>query len=134
MVGTDQPCQIESLRWCIKCNGTVLRIFRYGLGRDMLMSFQDQVGPDFIGNNIDIISTVDFHCLLYFPALPDTSTWVMWGTENSCMNVVFSDFFLHIFKIHTPDSILIQDEWTVYNMITGVCNASCKSNVSRRVQ
>ena len=131
VIAADQSSQIKCFGWRIECYCTVLCIFWNRLRRNMLMSIQNDIRPDFIRNDCHIVFCIKFHCFFNLPALPDTSGWIMRWAENSCMNFIFHDFFFHIFKIHAPDSFFIFFQVTVHNMISVVVERSRKTNVCR---
>ena len=108
VVGSYKPCQIKGLWRRIQSNGPFSGILIYHLQWDMMPSLQNNIWPDLIGNHHTIIGLVHFKSLLQLPLLPHTPTGIMRIAEYCQMNLVFLDPGIHIFKIHSPDSCLVQ--------------------------
>ena len=70
-----------------------------------------------------------FHCLLDFPALPDTSARIVRRAEDCRVDMVFCDFLLHIGKIHPPDSVSILFQRTVNRMIAAAVQNAGKTYI-----
>ena len=77
MVRTDQSCQIEGFGRRVGCNDTVSCILRNALRRNMPMSLQYQIRPDFIGEDNAVVLSEHLHCLFNFFSFPHTSAGVV---------------------------------------------------------
>ena len=107
VITSNQTGQIECLAWRIQCDGPLLCVLAYRLGRCVVISFQNQIRPDLVGNNNTVVCLIDFHGLFDFFRLPDSSGRVVWITEHCDMDLVCLDFGIHIFIVHPPDSFFI---------------------------
>lgn len=88
MVAADQTGEVEGFARCIKGERTVSGILADRLCRNVLVSVQSEVRPDFIRDDDTVICFVDLHCFFNLPALPDTTTGIVWTAEYCHMNVV----------------------------------------------
>ena len=107
MVGTDQPGQIERFAGCVQGDGAVFCVLVYRLGGNMAMSVQQNIGPDFIGNNDTVIGSVNFHGFFQFFPFPDSSAGIVGTAENSKMNLIGFQFGIHVFIVHAPYAVFI---------------------------
>ena len=77
MVRTDQSCQIEGFGRRVGCNDTISCILRNALSRDMPMSLQDQIRPDFIREDNAVVLSEHLHRPLNLLPFPHTSARVV---------------------------------------------------------
>ena len=131
VVGTDQPCQIECLTWCIHSNCMIFGIFIDRLYSNVLASVDHQIRPDFISDNIDMMTFKDFHALEKFFLCPYTSTWVVRITDDCSMDLMIDDLLFHVFIIHSPHTFFITIKRGVNNVVTVVFDRSSKAYIGR---
>ena len=134
MITSHQACQVKGFARRIHRHGAVSRILADRLCRRMMISFQDQIRPDLIGDNHAVIGLIYFHRFFNLPAFPYPATRVMGITEDCHMDMMLFDLRIHIFIIHPPDSFRIFFQRTVNHLISIISDASGKSDISRAVQ
>src|SRR5699024_3022180 len=107
MIASDQAGKVESLRGRIERDRPLFRIFGNTLGRYMFMTCKDEIRPDLIGDDIDIVLSIELHHLFEFFPFPYSSGRIMRGAEDSRMDLVLDDLSFHIFEIHAPHAFVI---------------------------
>ena len=133
VIASDQPRQVEGFGWSIKGDGSHPGIFRNRLGRNVLMTCQIQIRPDFIRNHINIMFPKQFHGFFKFPAFPCTTGWVVGTAKNRCVDLLFHQFLFHILIVHAPHIVFITNQWTVHQLISCISKGICKSYISWRM-
>lgn len=86
----------------------------------MLVTGQNQVGPNLVGDDIYIVFFEQLHGTLDFPAFPDTATGIMRAAENSGVDVILYNFLFHIVKVHAIGALRILEEGRMENMVAVV--------------
>ena len=97
------------------------------------MPLQNNVRPDLIADDINIILFEKGICSLELLPLPDAPAGIMGRAENRRVNIPTADLLLHILIIHTPDPVLIPHKRTVDDLIAIVPESTCKTDISRCV-
>ena len=133
-VAAHQTCQVEGLAGGVHGYGAQLGILTDGLGGDVLVADADQVGPDLVGDDVDIVLFVDLHGLLDLPAFPDTAAGIMGGAENGGVDLVVHDLLLHIGEVHPPDAFLVDIEGGVDDVVAVVFQSVGEANVGGGVE
>ena len=128
-VAAHQARQIEGLAGGVHGHGTHSGILADGLGGDMLVARKNQIRPDFVGNDVNIILFIQLHGLFQLPPLPYTATGVVRGAENGGMDFIFLDFPLHILVVHAPDAVLVNLQRGVDNTIAVVLQCVGEADV-----
>ena len=132
-VGTHQTCQVEGLGGGIHGNGTHLGVLADGLGGNVLVTGEDQVGPDLVRDNKNVILLEQLHGALDLPALPDAAAGVVGGAENGGVDLVVHDLFLHVLEVHTPDLILIHIHGGVNDVVAVILQSVGEAHIGRGV-
>ena len=133
-VAANQTGQIEGLAGSVHGNGTIFSVFAYGLGGNMLIAGMDQVTPNFIGYNLNIVLFVQFHHFFYFPFFPNTTAGVMGRAEYGSMDVMIYDLLFHIFEIDAPDSFCVFYQRRMDDFIAAVFDATGEAYVGGGVK
>ena len=134
MIRTDQSGQVEGLGGCVDGNGPVFRIFAHGLGGDVLMSGECQIGPDLVGNHHAVVLSINLHGGLDLLPFPYTAAGIVRGAENGEMDVVFPDFPIHILVIHPPNAVFILLQIAQNDLPAVVLQRSGETDIGRGVQ
>ena len=134
MIASDQSGQIEGLAWGVDSDGAHFCILADTLGGDMFMAFQDDVGPDLVGDNHHIIFPEDLHGFFDLPPFPHTAAGIVRTAEDGEMNMVFFDPALHVFVVHTPDSVFILHKGTQLGSPSVILQHMGEADVSGAVQ
>ena len=107
VVAAHQARQVEGLAGGVEGHGALARVLADRLGGGMLVAVEQDVGPDFVGDDGHIIGAVDFHRALDLPALPHTAAGVVGGAEDGRMDVVLLQQAVHVVKIHPPHAVFV---------------------------
>ena len=73
----------------------------------MPVSLQNQIRPDFIGEDNALVPSEHLHCLLNFFSFPYASAGVVRRAEHGKMNVILADHTIHILVVHAPHALFI---------------------------
>ena len=134
MIAAHQAGQVEGLGGSIDGDSAHPCILADRLGGNVLVAFQNDVGPDLVRDHDTIAGLVDLHGLLDLPAFPDTAAGIVGAAEHSNVDVVCLDLGIHILVVHPPDAVFILDQWAVNDLIAVVLNAHGEADVGGAVQ
>ena len=97
----------------------------------MAAALQDQVGPDLVGDDEDVILPEQLHGLLQLPFFPDPAAGIVGGAENGCVDLVVDDLLFHVRKVHAHDVIFVGLQKAVDQMIAVILQRLGKADVGR---
>ena len=117
VVAADQTRQIERLARRIEGNRAHAGILAHRLRRDMLVSRQDDIGPDLVRDHHAIVLAIDVHGVLDLIALPYAAAGIVRRAEYRGMDVVLGELALHVLKVHAPHALIIELKRAVDNTI-----------------
>ena len=133
VVCANQPRQIEGFGGRVKCSRMITGVLRNGLNRDVFVFAEDDVRPDFIGDDIHLVLLEQLHGPLQLPRLPDPSAGVVGRTENRGVDVLFRNLPLHIRKVHAPYAVAVPHQRRVNHVVAIVGQALGKADIGGRV-
>ena len=133
MVAAHQTGQIEGLGGGIESGGALAGILAHRLGGDVLVSAQDDVRPDLIGDHIHIVLLVQLHGLFQLPALPHTAAGVVGVAHDGGMDLFLFQVLFHVLKVHPPHAVFILDQRAVDSLVAVVLQAHGKTDVGGAV-
>ena len=117
VVAADQTRQIERLARRVEGNRAHASILAHRLRRDMLVSRQDDIGPDLVRDHHAIVLAIDVHGVLDLIALPYAAAGIVRRAEYRGMDVVLGELALHVLKVHAPHALIIELKRAVDNTI-----------------
>ena len=95
----------------------VVRPVAYLLRGDVLMAVEQDVRPDLVGDDVDVVLLEKRHCLFELPAFPYAAARVVRRAEDGGVDLVLHDAALHVLKVHAPDATLVKDKRTVDEVV-----------------
>ena len=131
MIRTYQSGKVKRLGRGIDSYRSLFSIFADRLRRNMLIAAQNQIRPDLIRNHIHIMFSEQFHRLFQFPFFPHPAAGIVRRTKYRSVDLVFHDFFLHIFIIHAHNALFVLHQGGMYNRISVIFQTHGKANVGR---
>ena len=134
VVASDQPGQVEGLAGGVQRDRALAGILTDGLGGDVLVAAQDDIGPDLVGDDGHAVFAVDVHGLFNFPPLPHAAAGVVGRAENRRMDVVFFAFAVHVGVVHPPDAVLVLHQRAVYDAVAVILQRVSEADVGGAVQ
>ena len=99
----------------------------------MLVSRQDDIGPNLVRDHHAIVLAIDVHGALDFIALPYAAAGIVRRAEHHGMNVVLGELILHVLKVHTPHALVVELKRAVDNAIARGFDGLGKADVGRAV-
>ena len=98
------------------------------------MALQNDVGPNLVADDHDVVLLKQLHGLFQLPALPHTAAGVVGGAEHRGVDVVLHDLLLHVREVHAVDARLVLDQGAVDNVVAVVGQAAGKADVGGGVE
>ena len=129
MVAADQTRQVKRLARRIEGDRAHASILAHRLRRDMLVSRQDDIGPNLVRDHHAIVLAIDVHGALNLVALPYAAAGIVRRAEHRGMDVVLGEFALHVLKVHAPHALVVKFKRAVDNTITRGFDRLGKTNV-----
>lgn len=83
----------------------------------MLVTRQDDIGPNLIRDHHAIMLAIDVHGALDLVALPYAPAGIVRRAEHRGMDVVLGELALHVLKVHTPHALVVELKRAVDNAI-----------------
>ena len=117
VVRANETSQVEGLGRSIEGDHVVVRPVAHLLRGDVLMAVEQDVRPDLVGDDVDVVLLEERHCLLELPALPYAAARVVRRAEDGGVDLVLHDAALHVLKVHAPYATLVKDERAVDEMV-----------------
>ena len=97
------------------------------------MAGEDDVRPDLVRDDVDVILFVQFHRLFQLPPLPDAAAGVVGAAQDGGMDVLFGQMLLHVGVVHPPDVGFVLHQRGVDDVITVVGQAVGEADVGGAV-
>ena len=129
VVAADQTRQVERLARRIEGNRAHAGILAHRLRRDMLMSQQDDIGPNLVRDHHAIVLAIDVHGALDLVTLPYATAGIVRRAEHRGMDVILGELVLHVLKVHTPHALVVELKRAVDNAIARGLNGLGKADV-----
>ena len=133
VVAAHQTRQVEGLAGGIEGDGAHFCILGDTLGGDVLITGQEDIRPDLVGNHKNIVLFVQLHGLLDLPFFPDPSRGVVGGAEDGGVDLVLAELGFHIGKVHSPHIIRIFYEPAVDNFVAVIFKGVGEADVGGAV-
>ena len=102
VVASDEAGEVEGLGRGVECNGVFSGVLADTLDRDMSVTVENDVRPDFIADDLYIVFFKNSESFFKLFPVPDPSTGIVGGAEDCGMNVVAADLVFHVFVVHAP--------------------------------
>ena len=131
VVASDETREVEGFGRGIERDGAQLRVFADGLCGDVLVARHGEVRPNLVAHDHHVVLAEQLHGLLQLPALPDSAAGVVRRADDSSVDLMADDFFLHILIVHAPDAMFVPFELAVDDMVAVILKAACKADVGR---
>ena len=129
VVAADQARQVERLTGRIEGNRAHAGVLAHRLRRDMLVTRQDDIGPNLIRDHHAIVLTIDVHGTFDLVALPYAAAGIVRRAEHRGMDVVLGELALHVLKVHTPHALIVELKRAVDNAIARSLDGLGKADV-----
>ena len=97
------------------------------------MAGKDDVGPDLVRDDIDVVLFEQLHGLFQLPALPHTAAGIVGAAQNRGMDVFLGQVLFHVGKVHPPHAVLVLHQRGVDDIVAVVFQAAGKADVSGAV-
>ena len=133
MIAADETGEVEGLGGGVEGGSAHPGVLTDGLGGDVLVAGEDDVRPDLVGYDVDIILFVQLHGLFQLPALPDAAAGVVGAAQDGGVDVLFGEVLFHVGVIHPPDAILVLHQRGVDDVIAVVGQAAGEADVGGAV-
>ena len=134
VIAAHKTCQVKGLAGGIQRNGAHAGIGTDRLGGNVLITAKGQIGPNFVGNHINIQFFAQSHHFFDLPLLPNTAHGVVGGAEDHGMDIVGLDLFLHVRKIHAPDALFILLQWGVDDAVAVIFQTVGEADIGGTVE
>lgn len=99
----------------------------------MLVTRQDDIGPNLIRDHHAIVLAIDIHGALDLVALPYAAAGIVRRAEHGGMDVVLGELALHVLKIHAPHALIVELKRAVDNAIARGLDGLGKADVGGTV-
>ena len=132
VVTADQAGQVEGFGRSIESDRTLAGVFGDGCRRDMAVALENDIRPDFIADDPDVVFFEKGHGLFDFPAFPDAACRVLRRAENGQVDMMLLDFFFHISEIHAPNALFFA-KGAEDDVPAGVAQVTDKARIRRAV-
>ena len=133
MIAADETGKVEGLGGGVEGGSAHPGVLTDGLGRDVLVAGEDDVRPDLVGYDVDIILFVQLHGLFQLPPLPDAAAGVVGAAQDGGVDVLFGEVLFHVGVVHPPDAILVLHQRGVDDVIAVVGQAAGEADVGGAV-
>ena len=133
VVAADQTRQVKRLARRIEGNRAHAGILAHRLRRDMLVTRQDDIGPNLVRYHHAIVLAIDIHGTFDLVALPYAAAGIMRRAEHRGMDVVLGELALHVLKVHAPHALVVELKRAVDNTIARGLDGLGKADVGRAV-
>ena len=133
VVAADQARQVERLAGRVEGNRAHAGILAHRLRRDMLVTRQDDIGPNLVRDHHAIVLAIDVHGALDLVALPYAAAGIVRRAEHRGMDVVLGELALHVLKVHAPHALVVELKRAVDNTIARGLDGLGKADVGRAV-
>ena len=117
VVAADQTRQVKRLARRIEGNRAHAGILAHRLRRDVLVSRQNDIGPNLVRDHHAIVLAINVHGALDLVALPYAAAGIVRRAEHCGMDVVLGEFALHVLKVHAPHALVVELKRAVDNAI-----------------
>ena len=117
VVAADQARQVKRLAGRIEGNRAHAGILAHRLRRDMLVTRQDDIGPNLIRDHHAIVLAIDVHGTFDLVAPPYAAAGIVRRAEHRGMDVVLGELSLHVLKVHAPHAPIVELKRAVDNAI-----------------
>ena len=133
VVAADQTRQVKRLAGRVEGNRAHASILTHRLRRDVLVSRQDDIGPNLVRDHHAIVLAINVHGALDLVALPYAAAGIVRRAEHRGMNVVLGEFALHVLKVHAPHALVVEFKRAVDNTIARGFDGLGKADVGGAV-
>jgi len=134
VIAAHEAGQVEGLGGGIERCGALTRILGNGLRGSVLVAGEDQVGPDLIRDDENVVLLEEFHGLLDLLTLPDAAAGVVRVAEDGSMDVLGFELFFHVRKVHTPHALLVLHQRREHHVVAVVAKATGEADIGGGVQ
>ncbi len=134
VIAAHQARQVEGLAGGVHGGGALPGVLGNGLGGDVLVAVEHQVGPDLVRHHIDVVFLEQLHGLFQLPALPDPAAGVVRIAEDGGMDLLLLELLLHVLRIHPPDAVLVLDQGAEHHVVAVVGQAGGESHIGGGVE
>ena len=113
VIAAHEARQVEGLGGGVEGHRPVAGVVADALAGDVGVAGQDQVGPDLVAYDMDVIFFEEGVGALKLFALPDAAAGVVGRAEDGCVNVPVPQLFFHVVVVHAGDAVFVGDEGRV---------------------
>ena len=100
----------------------------------MAVAVQEQVGPDLVRNNPDVMLFENLHGAEDLLLFPDPSAGVVRVAEDRGVDMVLPDLLFHILVIQAPDAVRIALQGVQDDPVAVVFQRMGETNIGRALQ
>ena len=133
VVAADQARQVERLARRIEGNRAHAGILAHRLRRNMLVTRQNDIGPNLVRDHHAIVLAIDVHGALNLVALPYAAAGIVRRAEHRGIDMVLGELLLHVLKVHTPHALVVEPKRAVDNAIAHSLDGLGKADVGGTV-
>ena len=134
MIAAYKARQVEGLAGGVHGRRPHPCVLADGLGGDVPVAVQQDIGPDLVRHDVNVVFSEQLHGLFDLPSFPDPSAGVVGRTEYRGVDPFFPQLLLHIRKIHTPGAGLVLYQRAQHHIVAVVFQAVGKADIGRRMQ